>query len=208
MDPVDPKQQLVQFFTSIHSDHAVETLFQGDSPEAHFVQRLLRDILLANLLFLSGVIGSTFFLFRSTLGPLKGAVDRARIIARTHDYIPIDYMSHDEISPLISSFNRILTELSRQSSSRDQVVRDMAHEIATPLMAMKSLIEAISDRVLPYTDTIGEQILDQITKIEYLSRRILSLESTNHKEVHRQAIHVHSFIATFFYQYETLFAKQ
>lgn len=51
----------------MRSDHMVETLFLSDSPEAHFVQRLLRDILLANLLFLSVVIVGTFFLFRATL---------------------------------------------------------------------------------------------------------------------------------------------
>lgn len=130
------------------------------------------------------------------------------MIARTQDYIPIEYAPHDEITPLIASFNQILAELALENNSRNQVVRDMAHEIATPLMAMKSLMEALSDGIFSYSTSIGDQISNQITKIEHLSRRILSLESADHKELHRQAIALQEFMYDFFSQYDSLFLKQ
>ncbi len=73
-----------------------------------------------------------------------------------------------DIKELLSSFNHMSRELEKQEETKRDFLRDVAHEVRTPLTIIKGNLEAISLGVAnPDAETLGV-MTDEVTRLEGL----------------------------------------
>ena len=59
---------------------------------------------------------------------------------------------NDELAQLARTFNTMAEQLGSIEASRRQWLGDVAHELRTPLAAMRAEIEAVQDGIRPFDD--------------------------------------------------------
>lgn len=114
-----------------------------------FIQRSNKFLLLS--LFIMGGIAvlASLLVSRRLTRPLKRLVDQTRAIRRGELEMRTEITSSDEIGRLSHAFNEMADDLQLQESLRKKLIANIAHELRTPLAAMKAELEAMMDGVLP-----------------------------------------------------------
>lgn len=105
--------------------------------------------------------------------------------AREAEHVPA------EIDQLISSFNTMSKELREAEERRRELLRDIAHEIRTPLAIIKGNLEAISEGVAePVPETLqamSEEVARLTGMVESLSE-IDRMESSQNSDIAPRAV--------------------
>ncbi|GAB3164135.1 HAMP domain-containing sensor histidine kinase [Amycolatopsis sp. NPDC004378] len=95
----------------------------------------------------AGVLGATVVgraVARSALQPVDDLTSAAENIARTQELsAAIDVTASGEIGRLATSFNEMLTALSRSRDEQRRLVEDAGHELRTPLTSLRNNIELL-----------------------------------------------------------------
>ncbi len=83
----------------------------------------------------------------------------------------------DELSTLGQNFNRMAAHLEAQATMRQNLFADIAHELRTPLSAIKARLEALEDGVMPLDLEAIQRLSGQTRLLERLVEdvRLLSL---------------------------------
>lgn len=114
---------------------------------------------LALALLLSG------WLARRWLAPVEALATGARGIAQGHLHTRVPVHGNDELAQLARTFNTMAEQLSSIESSRRQWLGDVAHELRTPLAAMRAEIEAVQDGVRPFDDKTALRLHRQVMRL-------------------------------------------
>ncbi|MBV7429199.1 MULTISPECIES: ATP-binding protein [unclassified Acidovorax] len=114
---------------------------------------------LALALLLSG------WLARRWLAPVEALATGAREIAQGHLHTRVPVHGNDELARLARTFNTMAEQLSSIESSRRQWLGDVAHELRTPLAAMRAEIEAVQDGVRPFDDKTALRLHRQVMRL-------------------------------------------
>jgi two-component system sensor histidine kinase BaeS len=85
----------------------------------------------------------------------------------------------DELGDLAGAFNRMASDLERHESLRRKLIADVAHELRTPLGAMRGELEAIIDGVLPNDEKRLQSLHDETGR---LRRLVEAIEELNQAE--------------------------
>ena len=117
--------------------------------EGVFVARSDR-LLLVSLLVLGGfaIIFSGFFSRRLTF-PIKGLTRAATDISGGNLKSRVKISGNDEIAQLSDAFNRMAQSLEIQESLRRKLTTNIAHELRTPISAIRGELEAMIDGLIP-----------------------------------------------------------
>jgi two-component system sensor histidine kinase MprB len=95
----------------------------------------------------AGVLGATVVgraIARSALQPVDDLTSAAEKVARTQELsAAIDVTASGEIGRLATSFNAMLTALSRSRDEQQRLVEDAGHELRTPLTSLRTNIELL-----------------------------------------------------------------
>ena len=95
----------------------------------------------------AGVLGATLVgraVARSALRPVDDLTAAAENVARTQELsAAIDVSASGEIGRLATSFNAMLTALSRSRDEQRRLVEDAGHELRTPLTSVRTNIELL-----------------------------------------------------------------
>jgi signal transduction histidine kinase len=118
-----------------------------------FFQELLRTArrTLRRTLLLSGVVAAmsaialSLYLADRLAQPVRRLSEAARQYTHGRHSQPLPVESADEMGLLTQTFNEMTTALERQKQLRTQMVADIAHELRTPLSAMKLEVEGMVD---------------------------------------------------------------
>ncbi|MEV4422600.1 ATP-binding protein [Patulibacter sp. NPDC049589] len=129
----------------------------------------LRLAALAGLLF---SLGAVHVVARGTISPLR-QLDRAaaRVAAGEHG-VRVDVTGRDEVAQLGHAFNRMAAELEQTDRLRIDLVADAAHELRTPISALRAVLENDVDGV-EAADPAA--LLDQVHRLGALTDRLLDL---------------------------------
>ena len=108
----------------------------------------------------------SWWLARRWLRPIGALVEGARGIAagRLHTRVP-EQADSEEFTRLIHTFNDRAEQLASIEASRRQWIADTAHELRTPLAAMRAEIEAAQDGVRPFDATTAQRLHRQVMRL-------------------------------------------
>ena len=114
---------------------------------------------LALALLLSG------WLARRWLAPVEALAAGARHIAQGQLQARVPVQGHDELAQLARTFNAMAEQLAGIEASRRQWLGDVAHELRTPLAAMRAEIEAVQDGVRTFDDKTALRLHRQVMRL-------------------------------------------
>lgn len=111
----------------------------------------------------------SWWLAHRWLRPIGALVTGARNIAagRLSTRIP-ERSDSEEFTRLIHTFNDMAEQLDCMETSRRQWIGDMAHELRTPLAAMRAEIEAVQDGVRQFDANTAERLHNQLMRVTQL----------------------------------------
>jgi two-component system sensor histidine kinase BaeS len=114
-----------------------------------FVHRSGKFLALSFLLMGGVAVLGSFLAARRLTSPIKALARRTRAIVDGDLAEPIPVKSMDEIGKLTLAFNEMAADLQVQESLRRKLISNVAHELRTPLAAMRAELEAMIDDVIP-----------------------------------------------------------
>lgn len=146
---------------------AAPMLNQG--PEAEFLAAVRNGLVVGGVMAgaLALLLGSVLA-FQIT-SPLRTLTRAARKIAGGDLAQRIPARSQDEVGELTRAFNDMAAALERNEQTRRNMIADIAHELRTPLAAIRGNLEGILDGVFP---TTGESIAPVYEQTLLLSRLV------------------------------------
>lgn len=131
----------------------------------------------------------SFFLARSITNPIKKVGKTAHAISEGDLKARATIQSRTkELMELSESINNLAESLEKEDALRKQVTSDMAHEIRTPLTALRSFFEAFIDGVYETNQDNMEKCYGEIIRISELVDRLKDISNieemnmTIHKE--------------------------
>ena len=110
------------------------------------------------------------------------------VILGNYDF-QLDVKQKDEISNLTSNFNKMIRDLNSNEYLNKEFVRNFSHEIKTPLSAIIGYAELVRDSNLD-TNTTKEYlriIIDEATRLSYLSKDMLAISLVDSKTIIKQS---------------------
>jgi two-component system sensor histidine kinase BaeS len=105
------------------------------------------------------------WLARRWLAPVAALVDGARGVAAGRLDTRVALQGHDELAHLAHTFNAMAAQLEGLEASRRQWLADVAHELRTPLAAMRAEIEALQDGVRQFDDKTALRLHRQVMRL-------------------------------------------
>lgn len=133
-----------------------------------FVRRQLGFLLATGLVGLAGALLLSWLIGRRWLRPVRWLTEGAQQMAAGRLDARVPEQGRDELAALSRAFNHMARELERIESSREQWLGDIAHELRTPLAAMRAEIEALQDGVHQYNSASGGRLHRQIMRLSRL----------------------------------------
>jgi signal transduction histidine kinase len=127
-----------------------------DGESQTFVARLSRSMLVAAALLLVVATLAAWAISTRILGPIAALRAAAERIGSGDFTGRVGKVRMRELRPLAESFDGMAAGLSRSEGLRRQFVRDIAHELRSPLTNLQGQIEALQDRLTePTTDALS-----------------------------------------------------
>ena len=153
--------------------------FENDAANVRFLDSLRLTVVLG--LILAVVIAACFALLfsRSLSAPavlLSRGLDR---ITHGDLSVRVSERGAEEIAAIAHSTNRLAEQLQRERGMRRQWVQDVAHDLRTPIAAMRAQFEGMRDGVLDLSKDRLEKSLKEIGRLETL---VADLEELMHLE--------------------------
>jgi two-component system sensor histidine kinase BaeS len=121
----------------------------------------------------------TWVAARRILRPIAELRDATRDLASGQLTRRVSAEGEDEVAELSRSFNTMAERLERQVSLRRDLIHDVAHELKTPLTAMRCRVETILDNMAQDPKAALGQINEDVA---HLSRLVSDLEDLAHAE--------------------------
>lgn len=130
---------------------------------------------LALPLALGLALGITFLLLQGLLRPLRDLARAAEALSqeRFPEPVPIP-LGRDELSSLAVSFNRMVRAVQGFLERERAFTRHAAHELRTPVAALRSQVEALEQGLLPPKQVLP-RLKAQIGRLEALLEGLLAL---------------------------------
>lgn len=175
--------------------------------EAIFIKRSNRFLVLS-LFGLGGLAIILSFVFSKKLtNPIKRLIDATRAISEGNIRSRVSIQGMDEISELAKTFNTMAGNLEIQESLRKKLRSNIAHELRTPLSAMKAELEGMIDGLIAVD---RERLLSLYEETGRLKKIIEGMEELSKAEasaleIRREMIALNPFLGNIMERFEKLF---
>ena len=128
-----------------------------------------------------------YWLSRRALSPVSSIIEAAKSITASDldNRIPVNYQVQDELTELAETFNMMLNRLQKGFEREQRFTSDAAHELMTPLSALRSDAEIMLRKprsTEEYRKTI-ERMLNEVRRISEMVHLLLQLSHVD--SVHR-----------------------
>jgi heavy metal sensor kinase len=124
------------------------------------------------------LVATSFLLARRAFAPIHKMIDELEQIDELHLAARLEPSRHrDEVSRLVVVINRMLERLEQAFALQKRVSSDVAHEIRSPLTALRGLMEVALRKERPaeeYRATMGES-LEEVLRLTRLAEDLMSL---------------------------------
>jgi signal transduction histidine kinase len=185
-----------QFHATATISHHIEIMHAllGDDPVLQTqlddsFHAAVNDILsVSTVAALLAAVAVSIFTARRIVGPITAMMRASQHIAAGDYHERVQVPGQDELGALAQSFNRMAATLERTEQRRMELIGDVAHELRTPLSAIKGALEGLVDGVLP-ADT--GTFLDLQREVARLQRLVQDLEQLSRAEAGQIPLDLH-----------------
>ncbi len=154
---------------------SLEVKVMVPSEEGVFIERSNR-FLLVSLFTLGGLAFLLSVFFSKTLTkPLKSLTSAAKAISKGNLKGRVEISGRDEISKLSETFNIMAHTLETQESLRKKLTSNIAHEMRTPLSAMRGELEGMMDGLIPVNKEQLQSLFEETGRLKNILEGIEEL---------------------------------
>ena len=143
----------------------LEVRFLPSKREELFIRRTNRFLLISSLLTGGLALILSLIFARKLTGPIESLASAAEAVSLGDMKTRVDVSRRDEIGRLSLAFNRMAHALEIQESLRKKLTANAAHELRTPLAAMRGLLEGMMDGLIPVTSEELQSLHDETGKL-------------------------------------------
>jgi signal transduction histidine kinase len=111
---------------------------------------------------------------RGMTSPLRAMARAAEAMARGEHGQRVHTTSRDEVGQLAAAFNTMAAELAKLDRARSEFVADAAHELRTPITALRATLENAVDGV---EEPNLPELLAQVERLGHLADQLLDLSA-------------------------------
>lgn len=180
LDAAGEEKYIVSYLRSRYSDSLISEFF------IRLIISLLVFLLLAWLI--------SIFVARYLTKSLQVIKNQVKKIANREWDKPLKIEREDEIGELANTIEWLRQQLVERDEKQQEFIQQISHEIKTPIMVLRSYVQSMQDGIYPRGDLQGSlkameaesykmekrvKSLIDISKMDYLSRQNLKLESVN-----------------------------
>ncbi len=133
-----------------------------------FIAQQSTFVVVSGLVGLVLVLLISWQLTRRWLAPIRALMDGARAVAQGRLETRVAVQGHDELASLTGTFNAMAEQLMNTQANHQRWLADVAHELRTPLAAMRAEIEAVQDGVRPFSAPTAERLHRQVVRLGQL----------------------------------------
>lgn len=171
---------------TISTDAGTWALWSARSTSASelALQGLDRVLIVGGLVLLAGFGGASWLLATAALRPVNAMRRRAEELQEsdTAGQLPVG-RTRDELSALATTLNSFLAKVHASSAREKQMVSDAAHELRTPLAALKTQLELAHDD-FGNADALAHQVTAAEASVDRLASLASNLLELSRLEAH------------------------
>lgn len=155
------------------------------APEEQVRNALYRTAAIGAALAVAAAVGVAFFVARRVSRPITALTDAAAKLEAGQRDVRVDLSNAPgEIGALATAFDKMSVSLQREDELRRQLVRDLAHEVRTPLTILRGTTEALVDGVMaPDADTLAS-LHDEVLRLSSLVGDLDTLAAADAAALH------------------------
>ena len=120
-------------------------------------------------------LGISQILAHGMTSPLRQMTAAARAMAAGRTPGPIRTTSRDEVGQLARAFVAMSRDLTTADAQRRDLLANVAHELRTPVAALRAQLENLVDGVRDADDDALHEVLDQVERLGFLVDDLLGL---------------------------------
>ncbi len=162
----------------------IEKVKDKNSPEYHFLNKLLLSIIFINFIALILILVFIAIFTRKTVLPI---LKITRIIQNLdftkRSKSEIIYNKQDEIWLLVWAINDLNKNLNIQENIKSKLLADISHELKTPITSIQCYLEWILDWVIKLDDKTLNSIIDEMKRLISLVNKIMEYEKFDSQEL-------------------------
>lgn len=113
---------------------------------------------------------STYHVLKKYIAPLKGLTRAALEVSEGKFDVKVPVEGNDELGELSHTFNTMALEIREMMNAREKMLRDVSHELKTPLTRLKLAIEMLEDK------SAKDSMAEDVQELEDLVNEILEAE--------------------------------
>ena len=175
---------------------SLEVRFLKPRKESIFIARS-NTFLLISLLILGVVAILLSVLFSKKLtNPIKNLDSATEAIMEGNLKRRVAISGNDEIGRLSETFNKMAQKLELQESLRRKLISNVAHELRTPLGAMRSEMEGIMDNIVPLDKKQIQSLYEETGRLKHILEGIedLAQAEASSMSMEKQSIELKPFL--------------
>ncbi len=168
--PAAMERHIAQMQQHIGNDPALE-----EDLRVNFISAINEITLTATLVSLVVAMAVSLFTSRRIVEPIRGMMRASREIAAGHFHRRVAVVSEDELGALAQSFNQMAEALELTEQRRLNLIGDVAHELRTPLTNLRTMLEALTDGVLPPDPATFQTMHHEVLRLQRLVQDLQEL---------------------------------
>ena len=131
--------------------------------------------LVAAAIAVAVALGLVQVLARGMTSPLREMARAATQLAAGGGHSPVTATSRDEVGDLARAFDRMAAQLAETDRLRRDLVANAAHELRTPITALRAVLENLVDGVDVPDEVTLATVLAQVERLQALVEQLLDL---------------------------------
>lgn len=153
----------------------LEVKFLLPEKEFIFIERSNKFLLISLFAVGGSAILFSIFFSRKLTNPIKKLDSAAKAISEGDLKSRVEIFGSDEISRLSETFNKMAQHLEKQESLRKKLITDVAHELRTPISAVRGEVEGMIDGLIPTDKQHLHSLYEEINRLRNILEGIEDL---------------------------------
>ncbi len=153
----------------------LEVRFLIPEKEFIFIEKSNKFLFISLIAVGGSAILLSIFFSRKLTNPIKKLDSAAKAISEGDLKNRVEIFGKDEISRLSETFNKMVQHLEKQDSLRKKLISDVAHELRTPLSAVRGEVEGMIDGLIPTDKEHLHSLYEEINRLKNILEGIEEL---------------------------------